>query len=629
MRASAGRDADAQVRLALWCEAHGLERERLKHLAMAVLADPSNVMARGLMGLVEYGGKWKRPEAVADAIKADVKHADLLAEYAGRRVRTPVKPDAQWKLALWCEEKGLRDKARAHLATVVRLDPTHAEAWKKLGYRKAGNRWVTEAKAAAGKAEAQAKKSGREGVEAAAGEAARRPGGPRKERPSRSWATSPTRGRPWVWSSLATGGARSRRPPCRCSARSTRSRRRGGWRCSPSRRRSAEVRRRTVETLRRRDPREWAGPLIALIRDKVKYEVKPVGGPGSPGVLLVEGKEANVRRLYSPRHAHDRRLGRGNSVTTDAFGSSVLVSNNDVSAMNFESGIQQVKWYRTQAQAKATLHQYSTSRWRPRAAADARRAQPRRRRPRPADEVAGRRRRGESQAGCSSSSPSIPRAAREGTVNADFPSDRRRPDGRPGRPDDGPGPPRGRLAPRRSSTADVAALDRRNAQAAASNDRVVAVLAGATGLALPATSKPWARLVHRPARLPQRPDDRRAGPDHHGGGPPRLHARARRPLPAGRGQPTGLTFRRLSCFGAGTSVRTISGPRPIETLLVGDLVLAQDVATGRLGYRPVTVVHHNPPSPTYPTSSWATTSSSPATSTASGSPAAAGSWPAT
>src|SRR6185312_2703164 len=103
MKAAAGRDASAQVKLALWCEAHGLERERVKHLAVAVLADPSNAMARGLMGLVEYGGKWRRPEAVADAMKADVKRADLLAEYAGRRLRTPVKPDAQYRLALWCE----------------------------------------------------------------------------------------------------------------------------------------------------------------------------------------------------------------------------------------------------------------------------------------------------------------------------------------------------------------------------------------------------------------------------------------------------------------------------------------------------------------------------------------------
>ena len=64
-RARAGRDADAHVRLALWCEAHGLEAERLKHLAIAVLADPSHATARGLMGLVAYRGDWRSPEAVS------------------------------------------------------------------------------------------------------------------------------------------------------------------------------------------------------------------------------------------------------------------------------------------------------------------------------------------------------------------------------------------------------------------------------------------------------------------------------------------------------------------------------------------------------------------------------------
>ena len=48
-KAAAGRDTGAQVRLALWCEAHGMERERIRHLAVAVLTDPSNAMARGLI----------------------------------------------------------------------------------------------------------------------------------------------------------------------------------------------------------------------------------------------------------------------------------------------------------------------------------------------------------------------------------------------------------------------------------------------------------------------------------------------------------------------------------------------------------------------------------------------------
>ncbi len=30
-----------------WCESHGLGAERMKHLAMAVLYDPSNGLARG------------------------------------------------------------------------------------------------------------------------------------------------------------------------------------------------------------------------------------------------------------------------------------------------------------------------------------------------------------------------------------------------------------------------------------------------------------------------------------------------------------------------------------------------------------------------------------------------------
>ena len=56
-RKDAGRDAAAHVRLALWCESHGMSAERMKHLAMAVLYDPSNALARGLMGLVAYQGQ--------------------------------------------------------------------------------------------------------------------------------------------------------------------------------------------------------------------------------------------------------------------------------------------------------------------------------------------------------------------------------------------------------------------------------------------------------------------------------------------------------------------------------------------------------------------------------------------
>jgi len=54
-RARTGKSSEEQVRLALWCEAHGLTKERLNHLALAVLSDPANATARGLMGRFRHG----------------------------------------------------------------------------------------------------------------------------------------------------------------------------------------------------------------------------------------------------------------------------------------------------------------------------------------------------------------------------------------------------------------------------------------------------------------------------------------------------------------------------------------------------------------------------------------------
>src|SRR5262245_61155569 len=66
LKAAAGRDADAQARLALWCESHGLTAERARHLALAVLADPQHGLARALLGHVRDGDAWRRPEEVAE-----------------------------------------------------------------------------------------------------------------------------------------------------------------------------------------------------------------------------------------------------------------------------------------------------------------------------------------------------------------------------------------------------------------------------------------------------------------------------------------------------------------------------------------------------------------------------------
>ncbi len=86
--ARAGHDAKAHIRLALWCEAHGLTAERVKQLALAVLYDPSNTLARGLSGLVSYQGKWKRPDDISKAVGDDPHQKELVRQYLERRAKT-------------------------------------------------------------------------------------------------------------------------------------------------------------------------------------------------------------------------------------------------------------------------------------------------------------------------------------------------------------------------------------------------------------------------------------------------------------------------------------------------------------------------------------------------------------
>ena len=59
--ARAGRDPAAHVKLAVWCEAHGMDAERLEHLAEALAIDPQNAAARGDDG----AGGLRRPVAAA------------------------------------------------------------------------------------------------------------------------------------------------------------------------------------------------------------------------------------------------------------------------------------------------------------------------------------------------------------------------------------------------------------------------------------------------------------------------------------------------------------------------------------------------------------------------------------
>ena len=138
---------------------------------------------------------------------------------------------------------------------------------------------------------------------------------------------------------------------------------------------------------------------------------------------------------------------------------------------------------------------------------------------------------------------------------------------------------------------DVRMLDQLNVQIDETNDRALALLGSLTGQDFGADPKPWQKwwtdqlgLVSDSSASDTKPTltDTVAMPDTTLNLPSiNVQIRAHH-----------------SCFAAGTLVQTIDGPRPIESIQLGDSVLSQDTATGALAMRPVVAVHVNKPQPT-------------------------------
>ena len=332
-KAHAGHDADSQVRLALWCEQHGLQPERLKHLALAVLRDPTNQKARGLLGLVDFRGKWQAPEAVTEKLKADAARAEIVKQYVEKRAKAGDDAETQWKLALWCEQNGLNEESVAHLRAVVRLDPGREAAWKRLGYRKLNGHWVSDAQLAAAKANADAQKVAdrhwRPLLERARESFESKSDARRAAAEAFFETVTDPRAVPSIWAVFAAKPDPTRQAVAvrllgQLDAASA-------SRCltilavSGA---SAEVRRAAAETLPRRDVREFGDILVAMVQDPIQYEVKPVGSGGDSGTVAIHGKGVDLKRVYTPPTvASPSMFGLlpTDSLTFDAAGLPVLI----------------------------------------------------------------------------------------------------------------------------------------------------------------------------------------------------------------------------------------------------------------------------------------------------------------
>jgi len=596
-RATVGRDADSHVKLALWCEAHGLQAERTRHLALAVLNNPAHPTARGLMGLVAFRDRWRRPNAVAEQVKADDALLAALAEYNGRRERTSDTAEAQWKLALWCEEHGLKAEAQAHLAAVVRLDPSREAAWKHLGYKKVNGRWATDAQLEAEKGEAEAQKQA-----------------DKHWRPLltkwRGWLGEKEKGRRDQAQRLLSQVDDPRSVPSVVTVFGSSSGEHqavavqvlGQIDAPASSRalaflaifgRTNEVRRVATESLKGRDAREYADQLIALLRDPIKYEVRPVGGPGSPGALFVQGQRFNVQRLYTPAALPSIPGGGASWLGYDENGLPVLhqiaVTSGTTGRMTGEEILGRL---RRPDPVEQQLNQFFAPYV-----------------PAGADLFSGR-----------------DKVFKVGAEQVSLPANLAKPleaavhkvahDEHKSPSQFGFGLDLVRMrdtqirigqmmleAQKSAITAqiqlqsDVATVEAYNAGVNEGNTRVAQVLKDATGQDLGQDREAWKGWwVDQLGYSYKRPYEQPV--------PTMVEnvpiAYTPQPvLPTTTYQVIATGFQRMSCFGAGTPVRTLLGPQPIESLRVGDQVLTQDLETGELGYKPILVVHHNPPSPTF------------------------------
>jgi hypothetical protein len=548
-REKVGRDADAHVKLSLWCEAHGLSAERIKHLAIATLINPNHAAARGLLGLIANEGKWQKPEVVGSQLASNPERQALIREYLQRRAATPNKADAQWKLAQWCEQSSLNDQAQAHYGAVVRLDPKREGAWKKLGYKKSGAGWAKADQIAADKVEAEHQKLAnkhwkpilekhREGI--VSKDATRRT---RAE--TALGQISDPRAVPAVWDVLASGDERCQKMALQVL----------GQIDGPAASRAvaaialfspfAEVRGRAIETVVRRDPRDFLESLLTLIRRPFRYRVQPLGGPGSEGGLFIDGERFNIQRLYQVDPVDPRRMPQrffSPDVPFNPFTAAnmMMVSgwttgdpNLAVSAL---SGIGQAGSATTANPAKAISQ-------------------------------AGRQTAAAGSAVSANFVLAMQMAALErdqqiARVLSQIQDQVRQ--------------------AQESLAQDIQTVESWNQGIREVNDRVLPIVKTVTGQDLGADRDAWLKWWNNEQGYAYQ-------------SPPIDDKPTYTQLVS---VPVYVPPVHSACFGAGTSVRTLDGPRAIETLQVGDRVLSQNTTSGALSFQPVMVIHHNPPSAT-------------------------------
>lgn len=121
-------------------EVEGKIADREASLAPALEQIPNDARTRWQAGYLRFSDQWRKyDEPITDPVLQR-----NLDQYRVLRSQAEDTVNGQAKLAEWCRRHNLLEQERCHLSRVLLLDPNHAEARNRLGWRRVGDRWFQE-----------------------------------------------------------------------------------------------------------------------------------------------------------------------------------------------------------------------------------------------------------------------------------------------------------------------------------------------------------------------------------------------------------------------------------------------------------------------------------------------------
>jgi hypothetical protein len=258
-------------------------------------------------------------KSVQDSKEAE---AEALAEYNTKRDQVAETGAAHWKMAQWSEQKGLKPEAYYHYSRVIELEPQRAAAWQKLGFKKHDGRWMTDRQIVAENAQKKTDKDWASKLKKWHKEIHR--GKNQAEVQTALDAIVDPAAIVSVYREFCGGSSTDQSIGIQILGQIEGPIASKAILVLAIYGKSPNVRKIAAELLRNRPTEEYLDLLVSLMKDLLKYEVKPVGGPGSPGILFVEGEQFNARRFYAPPPPPTYIPRVGDLVTYDANGMPVV-----------------------------------------------------------------------------------------------------------------------------------------------------------------------------------------------------------------------------------------------------------------------------------------------------------------